>query len=86
MESPCFEEQPSGTAVIETYTVAFDRDGEPQQGIIIGRLGDGSGSRFLANTEIDSELMWQMTREEFVGRRGTVSPDPSTGRNVFTPS
>ncbi len=86
MESPCFEEQPSGPAAIETYTVAFDRDGEPQQGIIIGRLGDGSGSRFLANTEIDSELMWQMTREEFVGRRGMVSPDPATGRNVFTPS
>jgi acetyl-CoA C-acetyltransferase len=85
MESPPFEEQPYGPAVVETYTVAFGREGEPEQGIVIGRLGDGTGPRFFANTPADPAQLWAMTREEFVGRRGTVEPDPATGRNVFTP-
>ena len=86
MESPPFEEQPYGEAAVETYTVAFKREGEPAQGIVIGRLGDGSGPRFLANMPADAGLLWSMTREEFVGRRGRVEPDPATGRNVFTPT
>jgi hypothetical protein len=98
MESPPFEEQPYGEAAVETYTVAFNREGEPEQGIVIGRLspvgqgpspaapqGWGLAPRFLANTPADAALLWSMTREEFVGRRGTVEPDAATGRNVFTP-
>ncbi|HET8944487.1 MAG TPA: acetyl-CoA acetyltransferase [Dehalococcoidia bacterium] len=85
MESPAFEEHPCGEAVVETYTVAFNREGEPEQGIVIGRLGDGSGPRFFANTAPDASLLWGMTREEFVGRPGRVEPDAETGRNVFTP-
>ncbi len=84
MESPPFVEQADGAALIETYTVPFDRSGEPEQAIIIGRLGEGgSGARFFSNTDPDRELMWQMTREEFLGRRGRVSHDAATGRNVF---
>ena len=85
MESPPFEEQPHGAATVETYTVAFNREGEPEQGIVIGRLGDGTGARFFANTPADAGLLWSMTREEFVGRLGTVAPDAETGRNVFAP-
>jgi acetyl-CoA C-acetyltransferase len=84
MDSPPFEEQPEGEAVVETYTVAFDREGEPEQGIVIGRLGaDGDGARFVANTPPDRDLLWGMTREEFVGRRGRARADGGTGRNVF---
>jgi hypothetical protein len=42
MEGPEFVETapPAGgqgsEAVVETYTVAFDREGEPEQGIVIG--------------------------------------------------
>jgi len=83
-ESPEFVEHADGEAVVETYTVAFDRDGEPEQGIVIGRLGtDGSGARFFANTPPDRDSLWSMTREEFVGRRGRVRHDAGTGRNVF---
>jgi acetyl-CoA C-acetyltransferase len=39
MESPDFAETPEGPATIETYTVIFNRDGGPEQAIIIGRLG-----------------------------------------------
>ncbi len=86
MESPPFVEQAVGEATVETYTVIFNREGEPEQGIVIGRLDDGSRARFFANTPPDRELMLAMTREEFVGRRGCASHDPASGRNVFDPS
>ncbi|MCH8813962.1 MAG: acetyl-CoA acetyltransferase [Chloroflexi bacterium] len=94
LESPPFVEQAEGDAVVETYTVAFDHDGNPSQGIIIGRLSGDSGARpdgrpsgrFFANTPSDADLLWQMTREEFVGRPGRVTHDASTQRNVFTPA
>ncbi|MDO8614381.1 MAG: acetyl-CoA acetyltransferase [Dehalococcoidia bacterium] len=98
MESPPFAEEANGSAVVETYTVAFNREGEPEQGIIVGRLhphpqplsrsaGEGSSApRFFANTEPDPALLWQMTREEFVGRRGSVVFDPATRKNAFRPA
>jgi acetyl-CoA C-acetyltransferase len=89
MESPPFVDQADGDATVETYTVIFNREGEPEQGIVIGRLDNGSGSRpdgrpsgrFFANTPPDRELMLAMTREEFVGRPGRVRTED--GRNVF---
>jgi acetyl-CoA C-acetyltransferase len=81
MDSPPFVEQAEGDAIVETYTVIFNRDGEPEQGIVIGRLDNGASSRFFANTPPDRELMLAMTRDEFVGRRGRVRLED--GRNVF---
>ena len=48
MESPTFAAEANGPATVETYTVVFDREGEPELGIVIGRLADGT--RFIANT------------------------------------
>jgi acetyl-CoA C-acetyltransferase len=89
MESPPFVEQADGgDATVETYTVIFNRDGEPEQGIVIGRLssvaqgpGPADAPRFFSNTPPDRDLMLAMTREEFVGRRGRVRVED--GRNVF---
>ncbi len=89
MESPPQAAEPAGNATIETYSVAFGQDGEPEQSIVIGRLAGGeshgSGGRFIANTPPEPDLMWSMTREEFVGKKGSVAHDPATGRNVFQP-
>jgi acetyl-CoA C-acetyltransferase len=54
-------------------------------GIVIGR--NENGERFFANTPADANLLWSMTREEFVGRKGTVKAVEADGvtRNVFTP-
>jgi acetyl-CoA C-acetyltransferase len=82
-ESPPFVEQAEGDAAVETYTVIFNRDGEPEQGIVIGRLENGAKPRFFANTPPDRDLMLAMTREEFVGRSGRVRSED--GRNVFDP-
>lgn len=81
MESPPFVAQADGEATVETYTVIFNRDGEPEQGIVIGQLDGDSSPRFFANTPPDRELMLAMTREEFVGARGRVRTED--GRNVF---
>jgi acetyl-CoA C-acetyltransferase len=81
MESPPFVEQAEGDATVETYTVIFNREGEPEQGIVIGRLNNGAKPRFFANTPPDRDLMLVMTREEFVGRRGKVRLED--GRNLF---
>ncbi len=82
-EGAQFIEQAEGDATVETYTVIFNREGEPEQGIVIGRLDNGSGERFFANTPPNRDLMLAMTREEFVGRLGSVRTED--GRNVFEP-
>lgn len=84
---PAFVEAPDGAGVIETYTVAYGREGQPEAGILYGRLGDGGdpmAPRFLANTPADPDLLAAMTREDFLGARGRVAAD---GRiNRFTPA
>jgi len=81
MDSPPFVAQAEGDATVETYTVVFNREGEPEQGIVIGRLNSGAGPRFFANTPPDRDLMLAMTRKEFVGARGRVHSQD--GRNLF---
>jgi acetyl-CoA C-acetyltransferase len=82
--SPAVTDEANGEATVETYTVAFDRNGEPELGIVIGRLGDGT--RFLSNTPADAGLLMSMTREEFIGRKGRVSHDAATQKNTFEPN
>lgn len=82
--SPPFTAEANGGATVETYTVIFGREGEPEQGIVIGRLANGT--RFIANTPADSDLLWSMTREEQIGEKGRVSYDAATLKNTFAPS
>ena len=62
--------------------VLFDREGEPQQGIVIGRWDEGH--RFIANTEADPELLRWMVKEEMVGRRASVRCDIDNEVNIAT--
>lgn len=72
---------PEGPAFIETYTVLHGRDGEPETGIVVGRLA--SGPRFLAHTPPDPALLGDLLAGEAVGRRGTASAGDPT--NLFVP-
>jgi len=67
---------------VEAYTVMHDRDGEPEQSIVVGRLRNGR--RFIANTEADRSLLRSMTEREMVGEKGRLSHDPATGLNTIT--
>lgn len=83
--SPPFTEDPDGEAVIETYTVASGRDGNPNLGIIIGRLGDGNdpnACRFIANTPVDISLLNDMMKTDYLGATGRVYKDGDINRFV----
>ncbi|MFC1856997.1 acetyl-CoA acetyltransferase [Thermodesulfobacteriota bacterium] len=72
---------PSGSGTVETYTVVFGRDGEPEKGIVIGRLKNGR--RFLANTPKDKALLENMTTADPLGLSGTVRQQG--GLSIFSP-
>jgi len=84
---PPYVEKPDGPAIIETYTVAFGRNNTPEEGILIGRLGDGSdpqAPRFIAHTPKDIDLLTSMTKDCFIGRAGHVTSDGEL--NIFQPA
>ncbi|KAI3391451.1 hypothetical protein diail_7340, partial [Diaporthe ilicicola] len=68
-----------GEAVIETYTVQFDREGKPETAFIIGRLKDGA-YRFVANHG-DQRTLQELASavEEQIGKVGRV--DTKLGDN-----
>lgn len=72
----------SGRARVETYTVLFGRDSHPERGIVVGRLEDGT--RFLANTPDDRDLLGELASREAIGRAGKVRHDGE--RNLFEPA
>ncbi|KAK6360116.1 hypothetical protein TWF730_006269 [Orbilia blumenaviensis] len=74
---PPVDETPEGEAVIETYTVAFHRSGEPEMAYIVGRLTKNN-HRFVAN-HADKQTLKQLcsTAEEPIGKAGWVSCDTS---------
>lgn len=72
-----------GEAVIETYTVEFDRKGKAERGFVVGRLGrDGDGERFLANCDEMTSRDLGGGGIEGCGKRGRVWTVEG-GRNVF---
>lgn len=73
--------EPSGNAVVETYTVVYARDGSPETGIVIGRLD--SGERFIAHTPQQPAILEEMVVREAIGRRGTVRAGSPV--NTFIP-
>ena len=48
--------------------------------------GWARAERFFANTPPDADLLWSMTREEFIGREGAVSYDAETQKSTWSPS
>ncbi|CAI6081828.1 unnamed protein product [Clonostachys chloroleuca] len=77
-----FKEVAQGPALIETYTVEYNRDGQPSIGLIVGRLKN-SGHRFLANHGDDYTLQ-KLTDPgwEPIYQQGRVSGS-NGGRNLF---
>lgn len=80
---PTVTVQAEGEAMIETYTVEFNRNGTPSKGFIVGRL-TRSNHRFVANTG-NAKTLEQLSsgNSEPVGRIGWVKRG-DRGRNLFT--
>jgi acetyl-CoA C-acetyltransferase len=62
----------SGEVRVETYTVAFDRDGSPERGIVACRTSDDT--RGWGNIT-DADTLASLCAAEGVGRTGTLSSD-----------
>jgi acetyl-CoA C-acetyltransferase len=66
------DSEAAGPVRVETYTVAFGREGDPERGILACRTGDDS--RAWANIT-DADTLGALCAEEGIGRRGTLAAD-----------
>jgi len=83
LESPRVEVAPNGEATIEAWTVTYGRGGDPETGIVVGRLRDGA--RFVATTpEGDRDQLERLVGDDpdLLERPGTVAA-ADEGRSVF---
>lgn len=74
---PPIEEDYLGPATVETYTVFYDREGSPRQGVIVAR--STRGSRFIAKVPDGDRaaIRWLTSGEqEPVGAAGTAIKGP----------
>jgi acetyl-CoA C-acetyltransferase len=62
----------TGPVRVETYTVAFDRAGNPERGIVACRTADDH--RAWGNI-VDPDTLAQLCAEEGIGRAGTLAAD-----------
>ncbi|NMN99972.1 hypothetical protein HH308_01935 [Gordonia sp. TBRC 11910] len=70
-DHPPIVEPHTGIGTVETYTVEFDRDGEPVRGWVIGRTAGGRFPAIIVDRETRAELLREDV--EPIGRRGTLS-------------
>lgn len=77
--APPFTRRAQGEGRVETYTVLYGRDGQPQHAVVIGRTS-GEGTRFFACTEPgDSSTLKRMVADEPLGATVQVHPGSSEG-------
>lgn len=75
---PEFDGNYSGPGTVETYTVLFDRNNEPVQGLVIGR-GE-QDQRFLALIKASQEELQAMTEQDVIGKTGQVTSGEETNQ------
>ena len=82
MDKMDVDETPSGSGVIESYTVAHVA-GRAPEGILIGHINE-TGHRFCAHMSHEGGYVERLMREDGIGMRGTLSTDEN-GINHFVP-
>ena len=75
-------EQATGGATVEAYTVKYGRDGAAHTGIVLGTTD--SGDRFLANTPTDIDFLENFVAVERIGCAGQLSQQQ--GQSLFIPA
>jgi len=76
---PELVDAPDGPAEIETYTVEFGRDGNPQKSFIVARLSDGRRTMALGEADGFDGLI----NGEGVGQQGKIVPGEGQEPNRF---
>jgi acetyl-CoA C-acetyltransferase len=75
---PPLDQGYTGSGIIETYTVLYQRDGSPRFGVVVAH--NDSGARFLAKVpSVDADGIELLTSGEVepVGQSGTASAGPN---------
>lgn len=72
-------EKAEGRIRVEAYTVIHNSSGNPERGIVMGRLENGK--RALADIDADPDMLTKWEEMELVGRKTEVRFDPGIGRN-----
>ena len=70
IKGPELVEKANGPAEVETFTLFHDREGQPVDGVVLGRLRDQK--RFLAKIEADQPALATIVTEELIGTDGSV--------------
>jgi acetyl-CoA C-acetyltransferase len=78
---PPFTAKARGTAFLETFTVVYDHDQQPDYAIIIGRQDDGQ--RFIANTRREPSVFEYLVTHDVVGLKGSVKHLVEQDLNIF---
>jgi len=65
-------DEPAGEMAVETWTAMHDRDGNPENGIVLGLFDDGT--RGLGTTT-DPDALKALVTEDLAGRRAEITPD-----------
>ncbi len=74
-------EAANGNLVVETYVIGHDRSGEPDHGIVLGRLEDGR--RTFARIDAKPQILKEMEKIELIGLPGVVRHDEDSGYNFI---
>jgi acetyl-CoA C-acetyltransferase len=61
---PPVVEGAAGSAILETFTVIFDRDGAPSQGVVILRLPDGARTMARVPAQDEATLAWLLSLDQ----------------------
>jgi len=80
-DGPPLVDRPSGRAVVESYTVLFDRANRPERSLFLLRLEDGR--RTLANGTIVPAALARILEHEGVGLHGVVTAGEGDAPNRF---
>ena len=67
-------EEPDGAVDIESWTVLHGREGQPENGLVVGLLADGQ--RAWGTTQ-DPDQLQVLVTEELAGRKAQLRPDGS---------
>ena len=83
---PPLNESLSGPVTVETFTVMYERDGSPKQGVIVARNNKGErGMACVPATDNGTLAMLTSTEKSVIGMQGTITPD-ADGTPVWRPN
>ncbi|MCG8615710.1 MAG: hypothetical protein MI802_05790, partial [Desulfobacterales bacterium] len=74
------DSNPSGNGIIDTYTIVYNRDRQPDYAVIYGRTTDGL--RFIARSRDERNVYNTLSVKNMVGKSVRLSTDTKSGLTI----